>query len=99
MGGLAQGEGQEKRLVAYVAAEAHEGLINSLREHLSVQLPDYMVPAAFVRLDGFPLRRTVNWIVERYRHRTMKPSPVRFMKRRKEKWKWFWQRFGVNSGD
>ncbi|MDB6375062.1 amino acid adenylation domain-containing protein, partial [Photorhabdus bodei] len=52
---LAQGEGQEKRLVAYVTAEAHEGLINSLREHLSVQLPDYMVPAAIVRLDAFPL--------------------------------------------
>ncbi|MDB6372144.1 non-ribosomal peptide synthetase, partial [Photorhabdus bodei] len=52
---LAQGEGQEKRLVAYVVAEAHEGLINSLREHLSIQLPDYMVPSAFVRLDAFPL--------------------------------------------
>ncbi len=52
---LAQGEGQEKRLVAYVAAEASEGLINRLREHLSVQLPDYMVPSAFVRLDTFPL--------------------------------------------
>ncbi|MBS9426454.1 condensation domain-containing protein, partial [Photorhabdus caribbeanensis] len=52
---LAQGEGQEKRLVAYVTAEAHEGLINSLREHLSVQLPDYMVPSAFVRLDALPL--------------------------------------------
>ncbi|PQQ26709.1 non-ribosomal peptide synthetase, partial [Photorhabdus luminescens] len=52
---LAQGEGQDKRLVAYVAAEASEGLINRLREHLSVQLPDYMVPSAFVRLDALPL--------------------------------------------
>ncbi|RAX06127.1 non-ribosomal peptide synthetase, partial [Photorhabdus bodei] len=42
-------------MVAYVVAEAHEGLINSLREHLSIQLPDYMVPSAFVRLDAFPL--------------------------------------------
>ncbi|WP_350307761.1 AMP-binding protein, partial [Photorhabdus viridis] len=36
---LAQGDGPEKRLVAYVAAPADEGLIHSLRDHLSVQLP------------------------------------------------------------
>ncbi|QTL38237.1 amino acid adenylation domain-containing protein [Xenorhabdus budapestensis] len=62
---LAQGEGQDRWLVAYVvtetvetetkAVEADEGLANSLRVHLSARLPDYMVPAAFVRLDAFPL--------------------------------------------
>ncbi|KOY63119.1 hypothetical protein AM629_05190 [Photorhabdus heterorhabditis] len=52
---LAQDDGQDKRLVAYVAAEPDEGLSNSLRTHLSSILPDYMVPAAFVRLDSFPL--------------------------------------------
>ncbi|WP_036836401.1 AMP-binding protein, partial [Photorhabdus temperata] len=52
---LAQGDGPEKRLVAYVAAPADEGLIHSLRAHLSVQLPDYMVPSAFVRLAALPL--------------------------------------------
>ncbi len=52
---LAQGEGQEKRLVAYVVAPEDDGLVNSLRAHLSAVLPDYMVPTAFVRLDAFPL--------------------------------------------
>ncbi|MBS9439958.1 amino acid adenylation domain-containing protein, partial [Photorhabdus noenieputensis] len=52
---LAQGEGQDKRLVAYVVAENHEGLVNSLHTYLGTVLPDYMVPSAFVRLDAFPL--------------------------------------------
>ncbi|NHB98815.1 condensation domain-containing protein, partial [Photorhabdus stackebrandtii] len=52
---LALGEGQDKRLVAYMVAEVDDGLVNRLREHLSALLPDYMVPAAFVPLDAFPL--------------------------------------------
>ncbi|MCW7550878.1 amino acid adenylation domain-containing protein, partial [Photorhabdus sp. APURE] len=52
---LALGDGPDKRLVAYVAAEAEDGLVNSLRVRLSTLLPDYMVPAAFVRLEAFPL--------------------------------------------
>ncbi|KMW72304.1 hypothetical protein TI10_15140 [Photorhabdus luminescens subsp. luminescens] len=52
---LALGDGQDKRLVAYVAAAEDDGLVNHLREHLSALLPDYMIPAAFVRLDTFPL--------------------------------------------
>ncbi|WP_017348402.1 solanimycin non-ribosomal peptide synthetase SolG [Pantoea sp. A4] len=49
------------RLVAYVVlnatAERHNTSesIAQWREHLAAQLPDYMVPAAFVRLDGLPL--------------------------------------------
>ncbi|HVH13951.1 MAG TPA: amino acid adenylation domain-containing protein, partial [Longimicrobium sp.] len=42
-----------KRLVAYFVGEALES--EALRAHLSEQLPEYMVPAAFVRLDAFPV--------------------------------------------
>ncbi|MCG1048400.1 non-ribosomal peptide synthetase [Mycetohabitans rhizoxinica] len=52
---LATGEGSNKRLVAYVQAEADEPLASTLRAHVSASLPEYMVPSAFVRLDAFPL--------------------------------------------
>ncbi|HLL45402.1 MAG TPA: amino acid adenylation domain-containing protein, partial [Longimicrobiaceae bacterium] len=42
-----------KRLVAYFVGEALES--EALRAHLSGQLPEYMVPAAFVRLEALPL--------------------------------------------
>ncbi|HEU4556753.1 MAG TPA: amino acid adenylation domain-containing protein [Longimicrobium sp.] len=42
-----------KRLVAYFVGEALES--EALRAHLSVHLPEYMVPAAFVRLERLPL--------------------------------------------
>jgi aryl carrier-like protein len=53
---------RDQRLVAWVvprngAAEAPE-----LREHLRSRLPAYMVPSAFVRLDGIP--RTVHGKVD-----------------------------------
>ncbi|KAF9923882.1 hypothetical protein BGZ65_008624, partial [Modicella reniformis] len=52
---IAIGEGNGKRLVAYVVAKPDEQLVSTLRSHLSSCLPDYMVPAAIVRLDDLPL--------------------------------------------
>ncbi|KAF9166965.1 hypothetical protein BGX20_000067, partial [Mortierella sp. AD010] len=52
---IALGEGNVKRLVAYVVAKPDAQLANSLRSHLVERLPDYMIPAAYVRLDMFPL--------------------------------------------
>ncbi|HEU4560861.1 MAG TPA: amino acid adenylation domain-containing protein, partial [Longimicrobium sp.] len=42
----------EKRLVAYVVGDVEAGV---LREHLHRELPEYMVPAAFVGLEALPL--------------------------------------------
>jgi amino acid adenylation domain-containing protein len=44
----------EKRLVAYYAGEDGIGA-EDLRAHLSKALPEYMVPAAYVRLDVLPV--------------------------------------------
>ncbi|HET7460488.1 MAG TPA: amino acid adenylation domain-containing protein, partial [Longimicrobium sp.] len=44
----------EKRLVAYLVGDEGAGA-EVLRAHLGQTLPEYMVPAAFVRLEGWPL--------------------------------------------
>ncbi len=53
-------EGSQKRLVGYYIAEAGEepevaSLREDLKEHLRKRLPEYMVPAALVRLEALPL--------------------------------------------
>lgn len=48
--------GDEKRLIAYlVLAPDSEANAGALREHLQSRVPDYMIPAAFVRLETLPL--------------------------------------------
>ncbi|MGA8431126.1 MAG: non-ribosomal peptide synthetase [Candidatus Sulfotelmatobacter sp.] len=52
----AAGEGEDKRLIAYLVlwpeSKANAG---AFRDFLQRQLPDYMIPAIFVRLDALPL--------------------------------------------
>ncbi|MFC6338635.1 non-ribosomal peptide synthetase, partial [Pseudomonas karstica] len=47
----------DKRLVAYYTLQAQEQAVDiqALRTHLHAQLPEHMVPAAYVRLDAWPL--------------------------------------------
>jgi len=52
---IATGDGNEKRLVAYVVAKPDEKLVRTLRSYLISRLPEYMVPAAIVRLDSLPI--------------------------------------------
>jgi surfactin family lipopeptide synthetase A len=53
---VAQFEEGDARLVAYVVCKHDKPLdAQALREHLRQQLPGYMIPSAFVRLDSFPL--------------------------------------------
>ncbi len=67
------GDGQ-KRLIAYVVLKAQAPITdNSLREFISQHLPDYMVPAAFVRLEAFPL--TPNGKIDR--HALPEPRRIR----------------------
>ncbi|WP_445941440.1 AMP-binding enzyme, partial [Pseudomonas syringae] len=47
----------DKRLVAYYTSAVSDGTldIGVLRSQLQALLPDYMVPAAYVRLESLPL--------------------------------------------
>ena len=47
--------GEEKQLVAYVVAEDVELNVGELRGALKDQLPDYMIPSAFVMMAELPL--------------------------------------------
>ncbi|MGY3026518.1 arthrofactin-type cyclic lipopeptide synthetase A [Pseudomonas lurida] len=46
---------RDERLVAYFTVRAEAPSLEALRAHVLAQLPEYMVPAAFVQLDALPL--------------------------------------------
>jgi acyl-coenzyme A synthetase/AMP-(fatty) acid ligase/acyl carrier protein len=56
-------DGAEPRLVAYLVTGQDAPGVEELRTHLAQKLPEYMVPAAFVFLAGFPL--TLNGKLDR----------------------------------
>ncbi|MBD2362774.1 amino acid adenylation domain-containing protein [Anabaena minutissima FACHB-250] len=45
----------EKQLIAYITYNSEKPTLNSLRHFLKSQLPDFMIPAAFVMLETLPL--------------------------------------------
>ena len=56
---VAQFEEGDASLVAYVVCKHGKRLdAQALRQHLRQQLPGFMIPSAFVRLDSFPLLPT-----------------------------------------
>ncbi|MGD1702261.1 amino acid adenylation domain-containing protein [Dapis sp. BLCC M229] len=61
----------EKRLVAYIVANTKPPTVPELRDFMKTKLPEYMVPAAFVRLEAIPL--TPNGKVSR--HNLPAPDP------------------------
>lgn len=68
---MARGEGENKRLVAYVIFEAsRELLAGEVRRRLANTLPQYMVPGLVVATDSFPL--TPNGKVDR----NALPNPI-----------------------
>ena len=48
----------EKRLVGYVVSAQEAVSLSELRQHLKQTLPEYMVPAIFMKLDALPLTPT-----------------------------------------
>ena len=45
----------DKRLIAYIIPRSNQLTYHDLRQYLALQLPDYMLPSAWVFLDTFPL--------------------------------------------
>jgi amino acid adenylation domain-containing protein len=60
---MARGEGDAKRLVAWLTPAGEPPATREMRDHLRTLLPDFMVPSAFVWLDALPL--TPNGKVDR----------------------------------
>ncbi|HWF05181.1 MAG TPA: amino acid adenylation domain-containing protein, partial [Candidatus Angelobacter sp.] len=56
---ITKGEASEKKLVAYLVSKDSSNPVEiaTLREHLHRMVPEYMMPAAYIVLEKFPLTR------------------------------------------
>jgi amino acid adenylation domain-containing protein len=52
---LARGEGETRRLVAWIVPASADADVDALRAHLAARLPEWMVPGAFVTVPALPL--------------------------------------------
>ncbi len=52
---IAKASGDTQRLVAYIIEAGNDVDLDVLRNHLTITLPDYMVPSDFVVISHFPL--------------------------------------------
>ena len=60
---IREDEPGDQRLIAYLTITGKDIASSALRQHLKAQLPNYMIPAAFVVMDAWPL--TPNGKVDR----------------------------------
>jgi amino acid adenylation domain-containing protein/non-ribosomal peptide synthase protein (TIGR01720 family) len=67
-------EAGDKRLIAYVEPDSAPLDHEMLREHLRERVPEYMIPALFVPLDGMPL--LPNGKIDRRRLSSLSVRPV-----------------------
>ncbi|KAG0218908.1 hypothetical protein BGX31_011478, partial [Mortierella sp. GBA43] len=70
---ISTGDSSSKRLVASVVAKPEDRLVDALRSHLALRLPDYKVPITFVRLDAMP--STLPEEIDREAHPTPEKGP------------------------
>lgn len=101
--------GKGQRLVAYYSPEVNTPVsVQQLRETLSRQLPAYMVPSEFVRLDVFPLssngkvKRSALPVPAESVRQSMQSSSQPQTETEKELWQWWAtaldrQNFGVDD--
>jgi amino acid adenylation domain-containing protein len=74
---VAQGDGRDKRLVAFLGAEdgtEADEIASAVRERLRACLPAYLVPAVFQVIDDFPL--TANGKLDRTALAARAPAPT-----------------------